>query len=153
MIRPLLAVTFALLATTALAEDPVINFSKDDAEMNAAIAKARNSLPKFWQHVENPSANETDFAVKLGITDGSETEHFWCGDIVGDARHASCVIANEPAQVFTVKFGERVDIDPRIVSDWMYYRDGLIVGAETQRVMLSHMPADEAEWFRSMLAP
>jgi len=152
MTRLLFAAAFALIACPAFAEDPVVNFSAADPVMNAAIAKARDSLPAFWARFKAPAANEADFTLKLGISDGTYTEHFWCAEIVGDARKATCVINNEPAQVFTVKFGERIDVDPAIISDWMYLRDGLIVGGETFRVIIDQMPKDQAAEYRAMLA-
>lgn len=141
----------ALLAGPALAEDVVIPFATDDAEMNAAIDKARASLPEFWSKFAAPAANEDDFSLKLGISDGSQTEHFWCGQIEGNAQDATCVIANEPIDVFTVAYGERVKVDPTEISDWLYYRDNKIVGAETLRVMLPHLEKKEAAAMRALL--
>jgi uncharacterized protein YegJ (DUF2314 family) len=38
------------------------------------------------------------------------------------------------------------------ISDWLYMRDGKMVGNETLRPLLKTMPADEAEKLRSMMA-
>ena len=131
-----LAVT---LAAPVRAEDQVVDIARDDAEMNAAIDKARAALPEFWARFADPATNEGDFSLKLGISNEVGTEHFWCGEIEGDAEAATCVIANEPVHVHTVAYGERVAVDPDIISDWLYYRDGKIVGGETLRVMLPHL--------------
>lgn len=143
----------ALLAMAApgMAEDVVIPFATNDAEMNAAIEHARTSLPEFWAKFAAPAANEADFSLKLGISDGDRTEHFWCGQIEGNAKAATCVIANEPVDVFTVAYGERVKVDPAEISDWLYYRDDKIVGAETLRVMLPHLEKKEAAAMRALL--
>src|SRR5687768_17194917 len=111
LIRFVAALAFALVPPT-FAQDDVIDFARDDAEMNAAIAKARESLPAFWSRFADPAANEADFSLKLGISDDVGTEHFWCGEIEGDAGAATCVISNEPVNVFTVSYGERVAVDP-----------------------------------------
>ena len=144
-----LAVT---LAAPVGAEDQVIDFARDDAEMNAAIDKARAALPEFWARFADPAGNEGDFSLKLGISDDVGTEHFWCGEIEGNAKSATCVIANEPVNVHTVAYGERVKVDPEIISDWLYYRDGKIVGGETIRVILPHLDKKEAARLRAMLA-
>ena len=144
-----LAVT---LAAPVGAEDQVIDFARDDAEMNAAIDKARAGLPEFWARFADPAGNEGDFALKLGIADDVGTEHFWCGEIEGNAKSATCVIANEPVNVHAVAYGERVKVDPEIISDWLYYRDGKIVGGETIRVILPHLDKKEAARLRAMLA-
>ena len=66
---------FCLLCFAACSRrDKVINVEEDDPEMVAAIAKARDTLPHFWQVYEKPARGETNFALKLKITDkrGSE---------------------------------------------------------------------------------
>jgi uncharacterized protein YegJ (DUF2314 family) len=146
-----LAVALAL-AAPVLAEDQVVDFARDDAEMNPAIDKARASLPEFWARLADPARNEADFSLKLGISDDVGTEHFWCGEIDAEAEAATCVIANEPVHVHTVAYGERVTVDPDIISDWLYYRDGKIVGGETLRVMLPHLDKKAAADLRARLA-
>ena len=151
--KPITALVFAFaLATSALAEDQVVDVPRDDAQMNAAMDKARAALPEFWARFADPAANEADFSLKLGISDNVGTEHFWCGEIEGDAKAATCVIANEPVNVHTVAYGERVAVDPGIISDWLYYRDGKIVGGETIRVLLPRLEKKEAAAMRALLA-
>lgn len=152
MTRLILAAAFALIATPSFAEDPVMNFSDDDPVMNAAITKARDTLPVFWAKRSAPAANEDGFTLKLGLTDGTQTEHFWCTDIIGNDVKSTCVINNEPASVFTVELGQRIDVDPAVISDWMYLRDGLIVGGQTIRVIANQLPEAEAAELKAMLA-
>lgn len=151
--RPIAVLVVGLaLAAPVVAEGEVMDFAKDDAEMNAAIETARATLPQFWSRLAAPAANEADFSLKLGISDAVGTEHFWCGEIEGDATGASCVIANTPVNVHVVAQGERVEVDPAIISDWMYYRDDKIVGGETIRVMIPHLDKKEAARMREMMA-
>ena len=151
--KPVAALVFTLaLSIPGLAEDQVVNVPSDDVEMNAAIEQARSTLPDFWARFADPAPDEADFSLKLGITDSVGTEHFWCGEIEGDAKTATCVIANEPVHVHTVSYGERVAVDPDIISDWLYYRDGKIVGGETIRVMLPRLDKKEAAILRAQLA-
>lgn len=133
-------------------EDKVINVATEDAEMNAAIKIARETLPTFWSKMADHASNEEAFSLKLGISDGKMTEHFWCGDIRGSAIAANCVIANEPTDVHTVKMGQRVEVDPAIISDWMYMQSGKIKGGQTIRALIPHMAPEEAETYRAMLA-
>ena len=143
--QKLLVAAFALLAAApAFAQTDIINVENDDPVMEAAIDKARSGLPQFWETFAAPAANEADFSLKLGIVDGQHTEHFWCSDIEGDAEAATCVIANEPVYVDNVAYGERVDVDPAIISDWMYYRDDRIVGGETIKALLPQLDKKEA---------
>lgn len=137
---------------TASPRDAVILFDADDPTMNAAIEKARNSLPDFWKMFAAPSPGISDFSLKLGISDGKMVEHFWCSDIQGDAGKATCTIANEPQNVFTVSNGQTVVVDPAIISDWIYYKDGKIVGGQTIRVMVTRMEPEEAAQTKATLA-
>jgi uncharacterized protein YegJ (DUF2314 family) len=132
--------------------DAVILFDADDPAMNAAIERARNSLLVFWKMFGTPGPGISDFSLKLGISDGKMVEHFWCSDIQGNAGKATCAIANEPQNVFTVSNGQRIDVDPAIISDWMYRKDGKIVGGQTIRVMVTRMEPEEAAQTKAMLA-
>jgi len=47
--------------------------------------------------------------------------------------------------------GQRIQIDPARISDWMYMRNRKIVGNETMRALLLRMPKRQADAFRTML--
>ncbi|MBC8036638.1 MAG: DUF2314 domain-containing protein [Rhizobiales bacterium] len=161
MKRPAAAIFGMLIATSVLSafavsglaqDDKVILFSKDDPQMNAAIEKARGSLAGFWEKFKTPASNEDGFSLKVMISDDASSEHFWCSAIEGDATKASCAIANEPQSVRSVTLGQRIDVNPDHISDWMYRLDGKIKGGETIRVMLERMPKEQADAYRSLLA-
>lgn len=143
--RILLVVLGALAAApvTVRAADPVVSFAPDDAEMNAAIAKARESLPMFWQQFRDRPAGVDDFCLKVAIWEGDNVEHFWTRDIVLSEGMISAVIDNDPAFVTSVKPGQRIEISEPDISDWMFLRNGKVVGAETLRVMMSRMSPEE----------
>ena len=141
-----------LNAPHALADDPVVSFSRDDPTMNAAIEKARSSLPVFWSKLADHAAEEGGFSLKIAISEGEETEHFWCGEIEGNAAKASCSISNEPQVVHSVSMGQRIDVDPKLISDWMYMLNGKIKGGETIRVIIPTLSKDEADYIRNLLA-
>ncbi len=151
-----IGITLVFLAFVAIppvvAEDKVYSFSESDPEMNAAIRKARDSLPIFWSKFAAPSSHEKDFTLKVKIDDENGTEHFWCGTIKGNSTSAACVIDNDPQTVKSVSLGQRIAADPASISDWMYMRDGKIIGGETIRVILPRLSKDEADEFRSLLA-
>lgn len=153
MLRPIAAALLCIMSLPVLAQDKVVDFATDDAEMNAAIAKARETLPQFWERLAAPAANEDGFSLKLAISDGINTEHLWCGYIEGDADKANCIIDNQPVYVQVVAYGEGVDVDPADISDWLYYRDGRIVGGQTLRVMLPYLPKKEAARLAAQLEP
>ena len=134
------------------AEDRVVGVPSDDSEMNAAIEKARAALPRFWEKLVNSSGGEEGFAVKLKLSDGENDEHFWCNNIQGNSQSATCVIDNDPEFVKTVQAGQRVAIDNRLITDWMYLRGDRIFGGETIRVLLRYLPPDEASALSARLS-
>ena len=132
-------------------EDRTIPVPNADIEMRAAIAKARSSLPQFWEALAHPRPGETRFALKVAVRDRGHTEHLWLNQIVKLDDRIIGTITDTPEEVRTVKLGERYEFTADKISDWMFRRYGKIVGNETMRVLLKYMTQPEAEHFRSML--
>ena len=132
--------------------DKVIPVSPEDTSMNAAIEKARGRLSVFWQEYAHPAVDEDSFNLKLRLTDGKNVEHFWCEVVTGDGSSATCTINNDAESVHTVKIGDRVQVDFSTISDWMYRKNGKILGGETIRALLLMMSVDEAQATREQLA-
>lgn len=132
-------------------QDKTVAVTEDDPAMNAAIAKARATLPEFWNKFQSPSQREQNFAVKIEIEDAGLSEHFWCVDIKLEADRRTCAIGNEPEFVKTVTYGQRVDIDPDTISDWMFYRDDRIIGGQTIRALIPKLSSAEAEYYQNLL--
>jgi uncharacterized protein YegJ (DUF2314 family) len=51
-----------------------------------------------------------------------------------------------------VKLGQRIEIPEADISDWLYMRDGKMVGNGTVRPLFKHMPAAEVEEVKRMMA-
>jgi uncharacterized protein YegJ (DUF2314 family) len=148
------AVAICVMAGQVTAQqDNTVTVAGDNALMNAAIAKARASLPVFWEKFKSPSRRDKGFAVKVEITDGPGSEHFWCVEIKLDDNGATCSIGNQPAFVKSVVYGQRISIDTAKISDWMYYRDDRIVGGQTIRALIPSLSTAEAEYYQNLLAP
>src|SRR5438105_13415415 len=78
----MIGVSLALLTACSTKRDKVVKGVEDeDPEMVAAIAKARHTLPLFWQAFEKRDRGETNFSLKIKITDKTRIEHFWLTDI------------------------------------------------------------------------
>lgn len=134
----------------AQGKDNVIHVPEDDAEMNAAIDKARRTLPEFWGALAAPGPSEANFALKVMISDGEAVEHFWLTDIERSGDVIVGTISNDPSDVKSVRMGQRYEFSEADVSDWMYFRNGKMVGNETMRPLLKRMPEDQAERYRAL---
>lgn len=149
-----IALTIAAAAplAPALAKDPVYNVRIEDAEMNAAIAKARAALPDFFKEFTAPKSGETGFSLKVRIPygDGTSGEHFWLTDVERKGDRFIGTINGEPENATQVQTGQRYEFGEPEISDWMFMRDGKMVGNETMRPLLKQMPHDQAEQYRAL---
>lgn len=133
-------------------EDKPINIAEDDPEMLAAIAKARGTLPQFWEIFDKREHSESDFSLKGKITDKHGTEFFWLTDIERKDGQLSGIVNNDPDIVKNVKFGQRIPISEADIADWLYMRDGKMVGNYTLRVLFKQMPKEEVAKYKQLLA-
>lgn len=157
--RSMLAAVFCLLlagAATAPAQarDEAVTFRANDPEMTAAIEKARQTIETFWNAKSARGEGVAGFALKVGISEpgSDQVEHFW---LIRVRKHSdgklSGEINNEPNFIKSVKFGQRYVFHPDMISDWMFVRNGMIVGAWTLRVIINRMPGERTDYLRSHL--
>jgi uncharacterized protein YegJ (DUF2314 family) len=132
-------------------EDKTIRVESSDPEMNKVIEKARNGLSTFWVHYTNPGPGENGFALKVRLSEGSKHEHFWLIALEHRDELIFGKIANDPNVIHNVKNGQVIQVEPDRITDWMYLRDGKIVGNETLRPLLKRMPKAQADHFRAKL--
>jgi uncharacterized protein YegJ (DUF2314 family) len=130
--------------------DTLIESDYDEAEMEAAIARARKEVDTFIAEVSKPTGE--NHAVKVPITDDNGTEHFWLIDVSYRNGQFEGVINNEPGIVKNVRIGEKRKVNRSEISDWMFMRDGKLYGNYTMRPLLKSMPKEEADKYRSMFA-
>ena len=132
--------------------DKVVSVAADDPEMVAAIARARASLPQFWEVFEKHSQGESDFALKVKITDANGSEHFWATSLERRGEKTMGTINNDPNTVTNVKLGDRIEIPEADISDWLYMQGGKMHGNYTLKPLFKSMPAEEVEKLQSIMA-
>jgi len=137
------------------AEDhsPIVDVPTSDPVMAAAIAKARATLPEFWASYENPKPSETGYSLKVRFpTRGNNGEHIWMADVkkLGGGRYSGR-FANAPRDLPGRREGDLVEFTEASISDWMFLRNGKIVGGETIRPMLKSLPKRDADALRARL--
>lgn len=147
-----LAAVFLVLLAACSKRDKVINVEENDPEMLAAIAKARETLPQFWEVFDKHEHGESGFSLKVKITDKKGTEHFWATDIERRDGKIRGTINNDPDIVASVKLEDRVEIPEADISDWLYMRGEKMFGNRTLVPLLKTMPPKEAAVYRKMMA-
>jgi uncharacterized protein YegJ (DUF2314 family) len=122
-----------------------------DPEMAAAIAKAQQTLPQFWQTFEQRPHGESNFTLVVRITDKGRIEHFFTTDFEHRDGQTIVTITNSPKIVASVKAGDRIEIPQADITDWFYVRDGKYVGLRTMPPRFKNMPAEHVEAFKRVM--
>jgi uncharacterized protein YegJ (DUF2314 family) len=134
------------------ARDPVIAVDSEDAEMKAAIARARGTLPTFWASYGAPTQAETGHSLKVGLPGSDHAEHIWVEDIKKLPNGSySGRFANDPRDLPGKRAGDLVEFAQADISDWMFMRKGKIVGGETIKPLLKSMPKADADALRARM--
>ena len=134
-------------------DPPVIDVQSVDAEMNAAIARARGTLATFWASYDTPKSSETGHCLKVRFANASsEFEHIWMADVEETAPgRYSGRFANDPHDLPGKHEGDATEFREADISDWMFMRNDKIVGGETMRPLLKSLPKPDADALRARL--
>ncbi|MGY8666396.1 DUF2314 domain-containing protein [Bradyrhizobium sp. UFLA05-109] len=133
---------------------PVIDVRSSNPEMNAAIARARNTLPTFWASYDAPKPTETGHSLKVRFpTAGrNSAEHIWMDDVKKLPNGTySGRFANRPRDLPGKREGDLVEFADADISDWMFMRNDKIVGGETIKPLLKSMPKADADALRARM--
>ena len=139
------------MLTACSKRDKVVGVGDDDPEMAAAIAKARQTLPQFWQVFDKREHGESNFVLVVRITDKGRVEHFFVTDFERRDGKTMVTISNSPKIVASVKLGDRIEIPESDITDWHYMRDGKYVGMFTMKPRFKHMPPEHVEAFKRVI--
>jgi uncharacterized protein YegJ (DUF2314 family) len=139
----LIGVLLTLLTACAKRDKGYVEDS--DPEMAAAIAKAQQTLPQFWQVFDKREHGESNFVLVVRTTDKGRIEHFFTTNFERRDGKTMVTISNAPKIVASVKLGDQIEIPGADITDWHYMRDGKYVGMFTMKPRFKHMPADQVE--------
>ena len=133
-------------------DPPTVGVRSADEEMNAAIARARDTLPTFWASCDAPKPTETGHVLKVRLVVDAEVEHIWVSDVkkLSDDNYSGR-LANEPSDLLGKDIGDQVEFKQTDISDWMFMRNEKVVGGETIKVLLKSIPKEEADVMRARM--
>ena len=118
-----------------------------DAELNAAIQSARDTLESFVAESMNNDSSGSAFTVKVHAATGKGEEDLWLTGIAKDGEHYTAVVESDP-KVLTGEFpmGTEVRFGPGEVVEWHYFKDDKVIGAQVTRILRQRMtPEQRAE--------
>jgi uncharacterized protein YegJ (DUF2314 family) len=131
-------------------DPPIVGVRAADAEMNAAIAHARDTLPTFWASCDAPKPTEIGHALKVRFDVGAEVEYMSDVKKLSDGSYSGR-FANEPSDLLGKNIGDQVKFKQIDISDWMFMRNEKVVGGETIKALLKSMPKEEADALRARM--
>lgn len=151
----LLAAMFATAASAQslverAARDEVAHMASEEPVMQAAFSKARATLDDFLQKAAKPREGTSNYALKVAVSEGSNTEYFWVNRFAGDGDQFSGHLGNEPRIVKKYKFDERFTFKRSQIVDWTYLDQSAnaMLGNFTACALLTKETAANAEAFK-----
>ncbi|HEY4256149.1 MAG TPA: DUF2314 domain-containing protein [Candidatus Udaeobacter sp.] len=135
--------------TPASGDPGYAQVSDNDKQMDRAVENAQRTLGFFIAALKAKQGGDTVFEIKKGFIDGDKVEHLWMKRITYDGKNFHGEIDNRPREVNNVHLGQRFTVAPEAVSDWMFLKDGKLIGGYTTRVLYARLsPEDKAEFDR-----
>jgi uncharacterized protein YegJ (DUF2314 family) len=137
-----------------MAEDPpIVELTSADVDMNAAIARARDTLPTFWASYDTPKPSETGHGLKVRFAVGPDRfEHIWMSEVekLPDGNFSGR-FANQPSDLPDKNEGDQVEFKQADITDWLFIRNGKVVGGESIKLLLKSMPKEQADAMRAQM--
>jgi uncharacterized protein YegJ (DUF2314 family) len=119
----------------------------NDKQMDRAVENAQRNLAFFIAALRAKKSGDTVFEIKKGFIDGNNVEHLWVREVTYDGKNFHGKVDNQPLQIKNAHAGERITAAPEEVDDWMFLKDGKLIGAYTTRVLYARLsPEEKAEF-------
>lgn len=126
--------------------EDIVGVSDEDEEMNAAMEKARKTLPEFVKEIQKRDDKNKLYMIKVLISEGEHGEHVWLVPVKWMDPGLVGILASEPAKIKKVKKGDVIRPLPSEISDWVIMnRDGTKQGGFTMDVIEKHEKAAKKE--------
>src|SRR5262249_40500026 len=122
--------------------------SAKDADMNAAIEKAKSTVDEFVKALHEQKEGTKDYYVKkpYGTPSGGH-EHMWIEVSKEENGVLQGKVANEAEETREVKMGQSVSLKVSEISDWKYQDGKKLIGGYTVRYFIERMSPKEREAF------
>lgn len=132
-------------------EPETVSCDLNDAEMNAAMEKARQSVDVFLAALNTPGVSQSNFSIKAGFSvSGSKScEYIWLNDVRFEDGVFVGAVGNPPEKVDSIRFGDTVRVARGKIADWMFTDGKRLRGSYTMRVVRNRLSPEEFAKFDS----
>jgi uncharacterized protein YegJ (DUF2314 family) len=124
-------------------EVAVVGTASDDPEMDKAVEDARKSWSEFVKAFEAKEDGTENFGVKFPFDAPENKEFMWIEVTSIDDEFVNGRLANDPVWVKDLKLGSKVKKKVSEVADWMYLKDGEMVGGYSVKILLKRQAEDQ----------
>jgi len=121
----------------------IIFVTSEDSLMNEAIGKARERWNIFIKSFAEKKEYQENFGVKYPFELEDGYEHVWLNNLKLKNGILIGSVNNDPEFTREVKYGDRVKVDPRKISDWMYFENGKLKGGYTILAAIESLPEEQ----------
>ncbi|HEX4854725.1 YegJ family protein [Arenimonas sp.] len=121
----------------------VYRVEQGNPAMERAYVRAREGRDRFLETWRSPPPDSSGFAVKVGVSEGEDTEYFWITPFREEAGRFIGTVSNEPTMVRLVSLGSEISFSKAEIVDWMYFQGEAVVGNHTACAMLENSPVAE----------
>lgn len=125
----------------------VYRFDSADMEMNAAIAKSRQTFDDFLTTFKNQKEHQRSFSVKLPVATTAGDEYIWLSSLELKGKKLIGQLDNLLEKPSNLKLGDKIEINRNKISDWFYIENNKLVGGLTIRVFRNRMTPAERKLF------
>lgn len=130
-------------------DDNVVAVATGDEAMVGAVAKARETLPRFYELMSQKTPGT--YLVKYPLEENGMVENIWVQLVDMTDNEFIGLLSNEPVHVKTKKMGDSVRFLKSEAKDWMIKNDKEIYGGYSMRVLLDTLPEDQSAALSAML--
>jgi uncharacterized protein YegJ (DUF2314 family) len=129
-------------------EPDIYGVKDNDKEMIAAIEKARTTFKEFELAFSSKQTVYQYFAIKRRFNTPNGGEHIWLTQITKANNEYYGIVNNLPNTTKDIKIGDKIKIDKKNISDWMFIDKGnILYGGYTIRLLRHRMSAKDREEF------
>lgn len=127
--------------------DTIVSIKQEDADMAAAIKRARATLPDFLALAQRPRPSTSAFGLKVGLKTENGREFVWVRPFKKDGEIYSGQLRNDVRSNKNLKFGDTITFSDNDIADWRYVDDGRMKGNFTTCVLLKQQSKHDARAF------
>jgi len=121
-----------------------VHVDEFDGEIPRITENARNTLNIFFRHLNMAEPGEGNFSVKYAFPvdaeSGTSAEQIWIGNITFRNGRYYGAVASTPVYLTGIRRGDTINFNVDLITDWMFTRNGRIVGGHSIRHLLEQIP-------------